>query len=95
MKRLSSDWYWYYVINYTLVILILFPIYLKKGLFPKELASFNMFLSWIIILLCLGVNFINLSMYLRFLVCFISITVQLALIYDLAMKSKPNENFNI
>ena len=27
MKRFSSDWYWYYVINYTLVILIVFPIY--------------------------------------------------------------------
>ena len=27
MKRFSSDWYWYYVINYTLVILIIFPIY--------------------------------------------------------------------
>ena len=27
MKRYSSDWYWYYVINYTLVIIIIFPIY--------------------------------------------------------------------
>ena len=27
MKRYSSDWYWYYVINYTLVIIIVFPIY--------------------------------------------------------------------
>ena len=27
MKRFSSDWYWYYVINYTLVIIIIFPIY--------------------------------------------------------------------
>ena len=27
MRRYSSDWYWYYVINYTLVIIIIFPIY--------------------------------------------------------------------
>ena len=27
MKRYSSDWYWYYVINYALVIIIIFPIY--------------------------------------------------------------------
>tara|TARA_B100000959_G_C14922677_1_gene600193 strand:- start:619 stop:1521 length:903 start_codon:yes stop_codon:yes gene_type:complete len=27
VKRYSSDWYWYYVINYTLVIIIIFPIY--------------------------------------------------------------------
>ena len=27
MKKYSSDWYWYYVINYTLVIIIIFPIY--------------------------------------------------------------------
>ena len=27
MKRYSSDWYWYYVINYTLVTIIIFPIY--------------------------------------------------------------------
>ena len=27
MKLYSSDWYWYYVINYTLVIIIIFPIY--------------------------------------------------------------------
>ena len=27
MKRYSSDWYWYYVINYTLVVIIIFPIY--------------------------------------------------------------------
>ena len=27
MKRNSSDWYWYYVINYSLVIIIIFPIY--------------------------------------------------------------------
>ena len=27
MKRYSSDWYWYYVINYGLVIIIIFPIY--------------------------------------------------------------------
>jgi multiple sugar transport system permease protein len=27
MKRYSSDWYWYYVINYILVIIIIFPIY--------------------------------------------------------------------
>ncbi len=27
MKRYSSDWYWYYVINFTLVIIIIFPIY--------------------------------------------------------------------
>ena len=27
MKRYSSDWYWYYVINYTLVIIIIFPMY--------------------------------------------------------------------
>jgi len=27
MKRYSSDWYWYYVINYSLVIIIIFPIY--------------------------------------------------------------------
>ena len=27
MKRYSSDWHWYYVINYTLVIIIIFPIY--------------------------------------------------------------------
>ena len=27
MRRYSSDWYWYYAINYTLVIIIIFPIY--------------------------------------------------------------------
>ena len=27
MKKYKSDWYWYYAINFTLVILILFPIY--------------------------------------------------------------------
>ena len=27
MKRYSSDWYWYYVLNYTLVIILIFPIY--------------------------------------------------------------------
>ena len=27
MKRYSSDWYWYYVVNYSLVIIIIFPIY--------------------------------------------------------------------
>ena len=27
MRKYSSDWYWYYVINYTLVIIIVFPIY--------------------------------------------------------------------
>ena len=42
MKRYSSDWYWYYVINYALVIIIIFPIYwtlissLKK---PSELIT--------------------------------------------------------
>ena len=42
MKKYSSDWYWYYVINYTLVILIVFPIYwtfissVKK---PNELIT--------------------------------------------------------
>ena len=42
MKKYSSDWYWYYVINYTLVILIVFPIYwtfissVKK---PNELIA--------------------------------------------------------
>ena len=42
MKKYSSDWYWYYVINYTLVILIIFPIYwtfissVKK---PNELIT--------------------------------------------------------
>ena len=44
MKRYSSDWYWYYVINYTLVIIIIFPIYwtlissFKK---PTELITSN------------------------------------------------------
>ena len=42
MKKYSSDWYWYYVINYTLVIFIIFPIYwtfissIKK---PSELIT--------------------------------------------------------
>ena len=27
MKRYSSDWYWYYLVNYSLVIIIIFPIY--------------------------------------------------------------------
>jgi len=27
MKRYSSNWYWFYVINYSLVIIIIFPIY--------------------------------------------------------------------
>ena len=44
MKRYSSDWYWFYVINYTLVIIIIFPIYwtlissFKK---PTELITSN------------------------------------------------------
>ena len=44
MKRYSSDWYWYYVINYTLVIITIFPIYwtlissFKK---PTELITSN------------------------------------------------------
>jgi len=42
MKRYSSDWYWFYVINYSLVIIIIFPIYwtfissIKK---PAELIT--------------------------------------------------------
>ncbi len=42
MRRYTSDWYWYYAINYTLVIIIIFPIYwtlissLKK---PSELIT--------------------------------------------------------
>ena len=42
MKRYSSDWYWFYVINYSLVIIIIFPIYwtfissIKK---PSELIT--------------------------------------------------------
>ena len=48
MKRYSSDWYWYYVINYTLVIIIIFPIYwtlissFKK---PNELITNGEFTS--------------------------------------------------
>ena len=44
MKRYSSDWYWYYIINYSLVILILFPIYwtfISSVKMPDELITSN------------------------------------------------------
>ena len=44
MKRYSSDWYWYYVINYALVIIILFPIYwtfISSVKVPDELITSN------------------------------------------------------
>ena len=42
MKKFSSDWYWYYVINYALVIIILFPIYwtfISSVKVPDELIT--------------------------------------------------------
>jgi len=44
MKRYSSDWYWYYVINYALVVIILFPIYwtlISSVKVPDELITSN------------------------------------------------------
>tara|TARA_B100001013_G_scaffold204727_1_gene124141 strand:+ start:2376 stop:3272 length:897 start_codon:yes stop_codon:yes gene_type:complete len=42
MKKYSSDWYWYYVVNSALVILILFPIYwtfISSVKMPDELIT--------------------------------------------------------
>ena len=44
MKKYSSDWYWYYVINYALVVIILFPIYwtfISSVKVPEELITNN------------------------------------------------------